>query len=63
MGEKIKVVAKAGCVCPRENPREPIITDSEPVALIKTPYYTRLLADGSLRIYTEKRRSEKAGDK
>ncbi|HEX2955726.1 MAG TPA: hypothetical protein VHO70_02775 [Chitinispirillaceae bacterium] len=52
---KITVVAKSGCICPRENPREPVITDSEPVEVNESVYYSRLLADGSLKeVKTEK---------
>lgn len=63
MGEKITVVAKPGRVCPRENPREPMITDTDPVSVTKSVYYIRLLADGSLLQYTGKRKNEKASDK
>lgn len=51
--DKIKVVAKAGCRCPRERIGEPVITDAVPVEVKRTPFYTRLILDGSLRIWQE----------
>jgi hypothetical protein len=62
MGQIISVIAKAGCICPRENPREPVITDIDVVPVIKSRYYTRLLADGSLHLVPEKPvKKEKGG--
>lgn len=51
--DKIKIIAKAGCICPRERIGEPVITDAEPVEVKRTPFYTRLILDGSLRIWQE----------
>jgi hypothetical protein len=53
--DKITVVAMQGCICPRERLGEPVITDCEPVTVKQTPFYTRLIADGSLRIYKEQK--------
>ena len=46
----ITVLAREGCTCPRENGVEPVITDLSPVTVPESFYYTRLLADGSLRL-------------
>lgn len=46
----INVIAKPGCICPREIPQESVISDREAVAVPETTYYTRLIADGSLKI-------------
>jgi hypothetical protein len=51
MIERITVIAMQGCRCPRERLGEPVITDCDPATVKRTPFYTRLLADGSLRIY------------
>jgi len=62
--EKIKVVAKNGCICPRERIGEPVITDAGPVEVKRTPFYTRLIRDGSLRIWQEpKPAAKKAAEK
>jgi hypothetical protein len=53
MIEKISVVAKEGCTCPMENVREGRISDSVPQSVPRSPYYTRLLRDGSLRLWQE----------
>jgi hypothetical protein len=66
----VTVIAKPGCICPRENPRESLITDQDAVTVPATMYYTRLIADGSLIIYRptveqKKKRgdtAEKTGD-
>ena len=46
--ETLKVVAQKGTRCPRRNPRSMPITDSEPATVPATPFYLRLIADGSL---------------
>ena len=51
--DRITVIAMQGCRCPRERIGEPAITDCEPVTVKRTPFYTRLIGDGSLRIYQE----------
>jgi hypothetical protein len=58
----ITVIARPGCVCPRENPREPLITDSEAVTVPDTTYYTRLIADGSLLKVKPNEQKKKKGD-
>jgi hypothetical protein len=45
----ITVLAREGCTCPRENGGRKI-TDTTPVTVPETLFYTRLIADGSLRI-------------
>ncbi len=61
--QKMTVVAKAGRVCPRENPREPVITDNAPVLVPASVYYMRLVADGSLReIKVKEPKPHKTGD-
>ncbi len=50
MDAMLTVVAQEGCLCPRENPRDPRITDSEPVQVPSNLFYRRLIADGSLRL-------------
>lgn len=61
--ETITVIAMSGCTCPRERAGEPAITDSEPVTVKRTPFYTRLIADGSLRIHQEQKPTRKNQDK
>jgi hypothetical protein len=66
MPSTISVIAKSGCIVPRENPAEPVITDNEPVQVVKTIYYQRLLADGSITIHDEKQQKQpqkKGGNK
>jgi len=63
MEQMINVVAKKGCICPRENPREPVITDVDPVAVVKSRYYTRLLSDGSLCLMPVKSVKKEKGGK
>ena len=43
------VKAKQGCMCPRENPRDKAINDTDAVEVPDTAYYRRRVADGSLR--------------
>jgi hypothetical protein len=60
---KITVVAKAGCVCPRERPGETFINDKEPAIVKNTPFYTRLIRDGSLRIWQQAKAPVKKTEK
>ena len=46
----------------KENPREPLITDSEAVIVPDTTYYTRLIADGSLLKVKPNEQKKKKGD-
>jgi hypothetical protein len=63
MKRTIFVVAKEKRVCPRENPSEPMITDSEPVPVQLTNYYQRLLRDGSIREVEAKEPAQKKESK
>lgn len=49
----MKVIAKQGTRCPKENKPREYITDSEPVDVPETSYYKRLVTDGSLTLYVE----------
>ena len=44
----MKVIAAKGMKCPMERRWRSYITDSEPVEVPETAYYTRLVRDGSL---------------
>jgi hypothetical protein len=44
----MRVVAKQGCVCPRQDHRDPPINDKIPAEVPDTAYYRRRIADGSL---------------
>jgi hypothetical protein len=44
----MRVVAKQGRLCPRQDPRDPPINDREPVDVPETTYYRRRIVDGSL---------------
>lgn len=45
---QMRVLANPGCICPRQDPRDPVINDSVPVEVPDTSYYRRRIADGSL---------------
>lgn len=67
----MKVIAKKGTKCPKENNPRDYISDSEPVDVPESAYYKRLVDDGSLEIVTsqenasviasEARQSKKGG--
>lgn len=60
---KLKVVAKEGTRCPREdNPRK-YISDSLPVDVTLTPFYRACLRDGSLVDVAARERDAKAAEK
>ena len=44
----LRVIAKSGCACPREDPRSGVIKDDAAVEVPNTAYYRRRIADGSL---------------
>ncbi|MCL2689066.1 MAG: DUF2635 domain-containing protein [Chitinispirillia bacterium] len=46
----LRVIAKEGCLCPRENRKDAPIDDKTPVEVDSTPYYIRRISDGSLVI-------------
>jgi hypothetical protein len=44
----MRVIAKQGRLCPREDPRDPPINDRTVASVPETMYYRRRIADGSL---------------
>jgi hypothetical protein len=50
MKEPMKVRAAKGTQCPMEGKPRAYITDSKTVTVQATPYYLRLVRDGSLEI-------------
>lgn len=50
----MKVIAKKGRRCPKEGKPREYVTDSEAVEVPDTPYYRRLINDGSLLPVTGK---------
>lgn len=61
----MKVLASPGLECPMENDRTKKIPDSGPGVDVPddSPYYQRLILDGSLVLYTEAKKSAKSSDK
>lgn len=51
-GKTMNVIAHPGTQCPQESDPRKYISDSEAVEVEETPYYRRLINDGSLRIVT-----------
>lgn len=58
----MKVQAAPGLKCPMEGKPREYIADNAPVDVPDTPYYRRLLADGSLVAPTVKQAKDKGGD-
>lgn len=57
----MKVKAAVGIKCPMEGKARQYITDSKAVDVAATPYYLRLVRDGSLVIETPKDDSKGKG--
>lgn len=57
----MKVLSIKGTRCPKEGKPREYITDSTPVEVSKTPYYSRLVAEGSLVIAPETEKAKKGG--
>jgi len=58
----MKVLAKPGAKCPKENNPRDYITDSVPVEVPNSSYYLRLIADGSLVPAPEATQKTKKGE-
>lgn len=54
----MKVVAKKGTRCPKENNPREYIDDIHPVEVPDTIYYKRLIEEGSLLIFQKKDKEE-----
>lgn len=51
--EKVNVICRPGQTVPREDIREPWLNDTKNDPVPLTPYYIRLIADGSLVVKDE----------
>ena len=51
----LSVTAAPGLKCPKEGKPREYITDAESVTVPATPYYRRLIDDGSLVVANEKK--------
>jgi|DewCreStandDraft_5_1066085.scaffolds.fasta_scaffold03034_16 hypothetical protein len=54
----MKVVAKKGTRCPKENNPREYIDDTHPVDVPESIYYQRLVQEGSLVIFQQKQKEE-----
>jgi hypothetical protein len=59
----MRVIAAPGTRCPMERNHREYITDTEAVDVPETTYYSRLIADGSLRVAPEPAKEKEGGRK